>query len=103
VKVVITPEAQDELADIWAWDAKERGIVHADRYLDFLTKSIFALTGTYASGASVSTRPDYRFIVIRRRSKGHGHVAVYTVGETQVTVLHVFHTAQDWQARVAEG
>jgi plasmid stabilization system protein ParE len=65
-------------------------------------KSISALSRTYAKGRSVSTRPGYRFIVIRRRAKGHGHIAVYTIGGEQVTVLHVFHTAQNWQASLAE-
>ena len=102
MKVVLTPEAQGELADIWAWNAKDRGILHADRYVGFLMESIFALTETYALGRPVSTRDDFRYTVIRRRSKGHGHIAVYTFEEEQVTVLHVFHTAQDWEAKVAE-
>ena len=32
----------------------------------------------------------------------HGHIAVYRVDADAVSILHVFHTAQDWQAKLAE-
>lgn len=53
-------------------------------------------------GTQVSIRPDLWYILIRRRAKGHGHVVVYRFDDQQVSVLYVFHTAQDWQARLAK-
>jgi plasmid stabilization system protein ParE len=38
--------------------------------------------------------------LIRRKSRGHGHIAVYGVDESTVNILHVFHSAQDWQRRL---
>ena len=101
VKVVIYPAAEDELADIWEWNAKDRGIAHADRYIEFLKSSIFALDKTYLRGRPVDSLSNLRYIVVRRRQRGHGHLAVYTVDDSQVTVLHVFHTAQDWRATIS--
>jgi plasmid stabilization system protein ParE len=102
VKVIVSPIARDELAEIWEWNAKERGVRHADSYLAFLGRSISALSRSYLKGKKVATRPDLQYIQIRRRNRGHGHVAVYTVDDQAVNILHVFHTAQDWQAKVAE-
>jgi plasmid stabilization system protein ParE len=31
-----------------------------------------------------------------------GNVVVYNFGDSQVHILHVFHTAQDWQSKLAE-
>ena len=102
VRVVVAPEAQLDLNEIWNWNARDRGICHADSYVRFLETQIDGLSEHYASGKVVGTRPDLRYILMRRKTRGHGHVAVYTVAESVVTVVYVFHTAQDWQATVAE-
>ena len=73
---------------------------HADNYLAFLDGHINLLGETYAKGKTVENRPDLRYILIRRKSRGNGHLAVYTVEGKVVTVVHVFHTAQDWQAKL---
>ena len=39
---------------------------------------------------------------MRCKAKGHGHVVVYRFDETRIDVLHVFHTAQNWQTILAE-
>lgn len=51
---------------------------------------------------TVSDRPDLRYIIMRCKAKGHGHVVVYRFDETRIDVLHVFHTAQNWQTILAE-
>lgn len=94
--VAIAPTALNEISAIWRWNADEYGVSHADRYIDFLTDAIYSLATTHSLGRMVDGRPDLRYIVIKRRSRGHGHVAVYTVDEEHVNLLHVFHTAQDW-------
>ena len=102
MKVVVTPEAQAELSEIWIWNANDRGVHHADAYLAFLDKHIGALSETYAMGRIVEIRSDLRYIQMRWNARGHGHVAVYTVGINAVTVIHVFHTSQNWQAKLRE-
>jgi plasmid stabilization system protein ParE len=101
VKVVLKPVAENELADIWDWKAKERGIAHADRYVESLKSSIFALDKTYSKGRKTDSTSNLRYIVIRRRARGHGHLAEYTADDNQILVLHVFYTAQDWQGAIA--
>ena len=100
--VIRSPTALDELDGVWRWNAEHYSVPHADAYLRFLKESIAGLASSYARGKAVSTRPDLRYMVIRRRTGGHGHVAVYNFNDAEVHILHVFHTAQDWQAKLIE-
>jgi plasmid stabilization system protein ParE len=100
--VIRSPTAIDELDDVWRWNAGRYGVPHADAYLRYLKESIAGLASSYARGKRVSTRPDLRYVVIRRRTSGHGHVAVYNFDDRDVHILHVFHTAQDWQTKLIE-
>lgn len=101
MKVVITSQAQGELDEIWSWNVEDKGIRLADAYLEFLKKSILTLSKTYSSGRIVATRPDFRFVTIKRSSGGHGHILVYMIEGLEVVVLHVFHTAQDWEIKLS--
>ena len=94
--------AQGELAEIWAWNVKDKGIRGADSYFKFLKKSISSLSRTYAKGRVVSTRPEFRFMTFKQSTRGHGHIAVYMIEANDVVVLNVFHTSQDWENRLAE-
>jgi plasmid stabilization system protein ParE len=98
--VVRANRAQFELADIWRWNADRYGEPHADAYLAFLDRSIEELSVRFASGRPVANRPDLRFILMQQRSKAHGHVAVYRIEPDTIQLLHVFHTAQDWEAKL---
>jgi plasmid stabilization system protein ParE len=100
--VIRSPTAIDELDEIWQWNAERHGVPHADGYLRYLKENIDALARDYAKGKAVGGRPDLRYILIRRRAKGHGHVAVYQFDDLGVQVLHIFHTAQDWQTKLAD-
>jgi plasmid stabilization system protein ParE len=102
LRVIRAPAAIDELHDIWQWNAGHYGASHADDYLRYLTESIADLATHYDRGKLVPGRPDLRYVIIRRRAKGHGHVAVYNYDDEEVHVLHVFHTAQDWQTKLAD-
>jgi len=55
--------------------------IHADAYLHYLKECIAGLASSYARGKTVSTRPDLRYVIIRRRAGRHGHVAVYNSNE----------------------
>jgi plasmid stabilization system protein ParE len=96
--VTVSPTATAELADIWQWNADRYGAGHADEYVGFLRNTIRQLPVLHKLGRPVTVQPNLRYLVIRRRAKGHGHIAVYRCDEKAIDVLHVFHTAQDWQA-----
>jgi plasmid stabilization system protein ParE len=92
-----SPTAIAELDDIWRWNAERYSLPHADEYLQFLRGKIADLARNHAKGRALGSRPDLHYIVAKRRARGHGHVAVYTFNDEEVLILHVFHTAQDWQ------
>ncbi|MGD0461685.1 MAG: type II toxin-antitoxin system RelE/ParE family toxin [Tepidisphaeraceae bacterium] len=100
--IIRSPTAIDELDGVWRWNAERYGVTHADAYLRYLKESIADLANSYARGKTVSTRPDLHYVVIRRKASGHGHVAVYNFDDREVHILHVFHTAQDWQTKLIE-
>jgi plasmid stabilization system protein ParE len=100
LKLIRSATAIDELDAIWRWNAEQYGVPHADKYLRFLADQIAALANNFDRGKRVSTRPDLRYLLIRRRSSGHGHIAVYSHDATEVLILHVFHSAQDWQKKI---
>jgi plasmid stabilization system protein ParE len=101
--VIRSPAAIDDLDEIWRWNAERYGVPHADNYLRYLKAAIDGLASSYAKGNAVGVRPDLRYILIRRRAKGHGHVVVYQVDREAVHVLHIFHTAQDWKTTLGSG
>ena len=96
--VIYATSALRELKAIWRWNATKNGASRADAYLRFLLRGIDNLATTYHLGRRVAAANDLQYRLLRRRSKGHGHVVVYRVVDDFVRVLHVFHTAQDWQA-----
>jgi plasmid stabilization system protein ParE len=68
----------------------------------FLKLNIDDLATAHGQGKKVAAHLGLRYIIIRRKAGGHGHIAVYKLDGNQVNVLHVFHTAQDWQSRLLE-
>ena len=67
-----------------------------------MKERIDELVAIYTHGKYVSGRPDLRYAIIHRKAKRHGHLAVYRVSAGAVEVLHIFHTAQNWQTKLAE-
>ncbi len=100
--IIRSSVAIDELDGVWRWNAGRYGASHADAYLHYLNGCIANLASSYARGKMVSSRPDLRYVIMRRRAGGHGHVAVYNFDDREVHILHVFHTAQDWHAKLKE-
>jgi plasmid stabilization system protein ParE len=88
------------LAEIWRWNVERYGEVHATQYVDFLETQTRALQLDYLRGQPVPNRPSYRYVTIKKRSKGHGHIVVYEIRETEVFIFYYFHTAQDWQTQL---
>jgi plasmid stabilization system protein ParE len=66
------------------------------------TSAIDKLTKSFNKGKPVPSRSDLRYIIVRRRPKGYGHIAVYNYDDREVHLLHVFHTAQNWQAQLGD-
>jgi plasmid stabilization system protein ParE len=102
LKVSLSPATLKSLGEIWDWNARQYGAAHADGYSAFLLEETGRLGTAYIRGRPVPTVPGLSFIVIRHRRGGHGHLAVYEVIGDEVVVLQFYHTAQDWQTRVAE-
>ena len=98
--IIRSPAAIDELHQIWVWNVQNNGLARADAYAQFLADCIAKLAVDYAMGAPVQARPDLRYRIVRRRLRGHGHVLVYKFDQNQVRLLHVFHTAQDWDQKL---
>lgn len=100
MKIVYSPTAAKEMSEIWIWNAEKYGVVWADRYLAFLQGEIRTISVAAGKDREVPKRAGLFYRVIRRRQRGHGHIVVYQVGVNEVVVLHLFHTAQNWQGRM---
>jgi plasmid stabilization system protein ParE len=99
-EIRLSAAALETLQQIWLWNAEHYGPDHADGYRRFLEQAIGTLARPETVGRPIAERPTLRYLLIRRRAGGHGHVAVFEATGSQVIVLRVFHTAQDWQARI---
>lgn len=97
-----TSEAIANLEVIWDWNAGQFGADHADRYVAFLKIQSDKLTVQVSPGRSVPTRDCYRYAVIKRRNKGHGHIVVFETEGTVLRLLRYFHTSRDWQTHLIE-
>lgn len=100
MRIELSDIAQVELLEIWNYNAERYGLRHADEYEAFLTDGIAVLADDPEIGTPIEGFPNRRALTIRRRPRGHGHVAVYRIESETVRVLHVFHTAQDARGRM---
>jgi plasmid stabilization system protein ParE len=96
-----TPDALSDLNEIWDWNASQYSNLHVDRYIEFLQKQTDRLRSNFP-GNPVPTRPDFKYLTIRRRSKGHGHVVVYEVMGNRIRILRYFHTSQNWRDKMMD-
>lgn len=100
--ISLSTTARDALREIWLWNADRYGPEHADGYLRFLENAIGTLARPEVAGRPVPGRPDLRYLPFRRRAGAHGHVIVFHAAGDQVTVLRLFHTAEDWQSSLSD-
>jgi len=84
------------LAEIWRWNAERYGDAHATQYVELLRNQTLALRSEYAKGRVVPKSHSYRYLTLKKRSRGHGYVVVYQILEAEVYIIYYFHTAQDW-------
>jgi len=100
--IVYADDALREIDEIADWNEKTYNRTHAREYVRFLVSHIDKLAKDFEKGTRVSMRPDLRYIRIQKRSKAYGHVAVYVFDDRAVTIIHVFHSSQDWERRLEE-
>ena len=98
--VFFTPAARADLIAIWEWNAVEHGIRRADSYIAFLERKIVELSEKPALGQPVTEYPGVLRRLAKRRSRSHGHIIFYRVAGARLEVLHIYHTAQDWQSKI---
>ena len=105
LEVAIAQEAEDELDQIYRYNILNRGLRAADLYLAFLRSKIAGLATTHGAGRPIKGRPDLQYLLMKKRGRGDGHVAVYSVDfeRAKVEVFHVFHTKQDMIGRLSPG
>lgn len=96
-----SPESLADLDEIWEWNARQHGVTHADVYIGFLTSATLKLTQFDTPGDPVPASSVYRYAILRRRRKGHGHVVAFTVENQAIFVWHYYHTSQDWQSQLS--
>jgi plasmid stabilization system protein ParE len=94
--------ANARLTEIWRWNADKYGDAHATEYIEFLKSKTLALRSQYSLGRQVPGRPAYRYMIFKKRPRGHGYVIVYEVLKTEIFVFYYFHTAQDWLTQLEE-
>jgi plasmid stabilization system protein ParE len=99
--ISISARASSDLAKIWDWNAERYNAEHADLYIAFLREATNHLLTGAITGKPVPSRRHLSYIMIKRRRHGHGHIAVFERIGNVVSILSFFHTAQDWQARLA--
>jgi plasmid stabilization system protein ParE len=101
--VSISPDANDDLWEIWGDNLEEyKSVDHADNYLAFLRTGINQLAATYDDGQELEGFPEFRCVTLRKSKKGHGHYVIYKVDQAQqlIKVLHVYHTRMDIYGRL---
>jgi plasmid stabilization system protein ParE len=92
--------AQRRLAEIWRWNADQYGETYASAFIKFLQDRTRQLETHYANGRAVPDRHSYLYMIIKKRSRGHGYAIIYEISESEVLIFFYFHTAQDWMTQL---
>lgn len=102
--VVIHPEAQEELDEIWVRNVRERGFAHAEAYDANLKKFIEDLSTDFWQGKEVEAGLGLWRMIFRKRSGGHGHVVVYWINKDteNILVVHIYHSRMDILGRLGQ-
>lgn len=89
--VLFSQAALLPLDQIWLWNAEAHGRDHARTYVAFLVAEAGKLGGDsgvgHHLGRPVPNLPHLRYVVIRRRARGHGHLAVFQQIRDAIVVL----------------
>ena len=89
----LTPQALDDLDDIWRYTAGTWSVEQADTYIDSLA-NVFDLLVSMPEMA-----PERHEFTPRVRIHPHGHhLVIYIVREDTVVIVRVLGGAQNWRA-----
>lgn len=104
LEVKLSRQALNTLDEIWDWNVLRHGKESANKYILFLLAGIELLGTTHEKGRFVPTREDFRYVVLKKKNsrQAHGHIVVYEVESDSINVLCIYHTAQDWQNKLAD-
>lgn len=93
----ITPEAENDLVDIWVYTCKEWGVDQADHYLDQLERGMNQLIEHPELGVDCShVLPGYR------RLQQERHLFFYKLENSKVLIVRVLHEDMDAPRRLVE-
>jgi len=100
--VTLSRAADNELDRIYRYTLGEHGLGAADRHMALLQAKMASLSTDYNKGKSVMGWPDLRYLLMKKRNSGDGHIAVYRIDEASATVevWFIFHTKQDWENKL---
>ena len=100
--VLYSPTAENELWEIWKYNAKTYGLEHADAYEEFLLTGINSLPERFHLGKKVADWPQLRYLILKRSSGGEGHYVVYetALDEGTIFIHHIFHTRMEVSGRL---
>ena len=95
-KVIVTPNAQDDIRKRFAW-LEEEGPVHAERWIREIRERILGLE-TLPESHAVAPESDLFECDIRQLLVGRGTPwrVFFTIDGDRVQVLHVRHGRQDY-------
>jgi hypothetical protein len=48
----------------------------------------------------VPSEPSLRYLVMKVKPRGQGHIAIFEVLDHRIVVVDIFHTAQAWQSLI---
>jgi len=100
--VILTPDAESELWEIWRRNLDRYSYDHAESYESFLKIGINRLATAYEEGDEVERFPELKSITLKRSRRGDGYIVIYEADEEDrsVIVFHIFHTKMDVQGRL---
>lgn len=89
LKLVVAPEAEQDMIDIWAYIAKDQ-IINADRFIERLQQKLNSLTEL----GEIGTKRD-NVIKGLRSIPFHNYVLFYRVNEETLEVVRVLHGSRE--------
>lgn len=89
----LTPQALNDLDDIWRYTAETWSIDQADTYVDGLSK----VFGLLVSMPEMAPERDEFTPAVRIHPHGH-HLAIHIVREAVVVIVRVLGGGQNWKA-----
>jgi len=103
VKIELARKADIDMTEIWIDNAERYSVDHADKYSHFLVESLQELAKNLALSGPVDEFPSLRSFTMKRRARGHGHIAFFEIHDDTIMVVRVLHTAMDFVSHLGDG